>query len=84
VIECAIFPRKDDRFGEIVACAVVTKQHDSISISSIKEWCHQNGLAGYKRPKILFFLETLPRNSSGKILKHKLVAQFGSIIRSKL
>ncbi|OEU22480.1 acetyl-CoA synthetase-like protein [Fragilariopsis cylindrus CCMP1102] len=38
VIECAIFPRKDDRFGEIVACALVTKQHGNISINSIKEY----------------------------------------------
>jgi len=84
VVECAIFPRRDDQYGEIVACALVTQQIGIISINDIKQWCQQNGLAGYKRPKILFFLETLPRNSSGKILKHKLVSQFGSRIRSKL
>ena len=84
IVECAIFPRKDDRYGEVVACAIVTKGGGSIPLDTIKEWCRQNGLAGYKAPKILFFIKSLPRNTSGKVLKHKLVTQFGSNPRSKL
>jgi len=86
VMECAVFPRKDDRYGEAVACALVVKQNQhGLAIDTIKTWCQQKGLAGYKRPKIVFSVDSLPRNSSGKVLKHKLVAQFGSnILRSKL
>mmetsp|Transcript_12556 Transcript_12556/g.26461 ORF Transcript_12556/g.26461 Transcript_12556/m.26461 type:complete len:646 (-) Transcript_12556:726-2663(-) len=88
VAECAVFPRKDDRYGEAVACALVAKQrrrHDGLALSTIKTWCQQKGLAGYKRPKFILFLDSLPRNSSGKVLKHKLTAQFGGNgIRSKL
>ena len=88
VVECAVFPRKDDRYGEAVACAIVAKQsrlHEGLALSTIKTWCQQKGLAGYKRPKFIFLVDSLPRNSSGKILKHKLTAQFGgNRIRSKL
>jgi acyl-CoA synthetase (AMP-forming)/AMP-acid ligase II len=88
VAECAIFPRIDHRYGEAVACAIVARQsHDDVhlSIDTIKNWCRQKGLAGYKQPKILFLVPSLPRNSSGKVLKHKLVAKFGNAeIQSKL
>ena len=88
VVECAIFPRMDSRYGEAVACAIVTKQGKSdaiLNIGTIKQWCRQKGLAGYKQPKFVFMVSSLPRNSSGKILKHKLVAKYGHPeIQSKL
>jgi non-ribosomal peptide synthetase component E (peptide arylation enzyme) len=82
IIECAVFPRKDERFGEAVACALVSKE--DLGMRAVKEWCQQHGLAGYKQPKCLFLVDMLPRNSSGKILKQKLVAQFGSAVQSRL
>ena len=86
VVECAVFPKRDEKFGEAVACAVVVSGGDSskLGIDVVKKWCNQNSLAGYKQPKYLFFVSALPRNSSGKILKHKLIAQFGMQPRSKL
>jgi acyl-CoA synthetase (AMP-forming)/AMP-acid ligase II len=82
VIECGVFPRKDERFGEAVACALVTNQPPSLG--SIKRWCKQKGLAGYKQPKYLFLMDSLPRNSSSKILKQKLTAEFGSPMQSRI
>lgn len=89
VTECAVFPRKDDRYGEAVASAIVasltSNDNDGLGLKAIKSWCQEKGLAGYKQPKFVFLVEALPRNSSGKILKHKLVAQFGNqTIRSKI
>lgn len=88
VAECAIFPRIDRRYGEAVACAIVAKQSRggvNVTIRAMKKWCQQKGLAGYKQPKFLFLVNDLPRNSSGKVLKHKLVEKFGNIeLRSKL
>jgi len=87
IAECAIFPRIDRRFGEAVACAVVARQshEDALAIGMIKKWCREKGLAGYKQPKFLFLVTSLPKNSSGKVLKHKLVAKFGnSGLQSKL
>jgi acyl-CoA synthetase (AMP-forming)/AMP-acid ligase II len=77
VMECAIFPRRDETFGEAVACALVTKG-GPLELATIKKWCEQHGLANYKRPRYLFLVDELPRNSSGKVLKHKLAATFQS------
>ena len=35
-------------------------------------------LAGFKRPKYVEFVDELPRNASGKVLKHVLKQQHGA------
>ena len=77
IVECAVFAKPDDRFGEAVACALVTNA--SLELDAIKKWCEQESLASYKRPRYLYLLDSLPRNSSGKVLKHLLVQRFGRI-----
>jgi o-succinylbenzoate---CoA ligase len=103
VLECAVFAQPDERFGEAVACALVlakptatTKQTlpgplvSSSSLllgESMKQWCHDHGLAKYKRPRYIFEVEELPKNASGKVLKHKLAGLQHSTsqpLRSKL
>ncbi|MEH2625266.1 acyl-CoA synthetase (AMP-forming)/AMP-acid ligase II [Bradyrhizobium sp. AZCC 1719] len=32
----------------------------------------QGGIAGYKKPKHVFLVDDLPRNGTGKVLKHEL------------
>lgn len=81
VSECAVFAKPDDRFGEAVACAIVTT--DALQLIEVKRWCDQEGLATYKRPRYLFLVDSLPRNASGKVLKHQLVLRLGKT-RSKL
>eukprot|EP00980_Cylindrotheca_fusiformis_P024199 scaffold11634_cov109-Cylindrotheca_fusiformis.AAC.2 len=82
ILECAIFPREDERFGETVACAIVSDSEPSLS--SIRNWCGEQGLASYKRPRFLFVLDALPRNTSGKVLKQNLISMYGKIQRSRL
>jgi acyl-CoA synthetase (AMP-forming)/AMP-acid ligase II len=83
ISECAVFPRLDERFGEAVACAIVATRQ-SLQLGAIKEWCQEHGLASYKRPRYLFLVDELPKNTSGKILKHKLVQLYGDRVTSKL
>ena len=99
VQECAVFARQDEKYGEAVSCALVLKGNSNNnnnngksqkmmtvppSLTTIKDWCRSKGLAGYKHPKFLFVVNELPRNSSGKILKFKLVEMYGKPFRSKL
>ncbi|CAB9500827.1 7a-methyl-1,5-dioxo-octahydro-1H-inden-4-yl [Seminavis robusta] len=92
IAECAVFALKDyDKFGETVCAALVGCQNnveqERPKLSEIRQWCGQQGLAGYKRPRRVFWVQQLPRNSSGKLLKRLLVERFGSIqhpARSKL
>jgi len=72
--DCAVFGLKDDRFGEQVCCALVARE--KMSLSDVRKWCEKQGLAGYKRPRKIFYVLELPRNSSGKVLKFRLRERF--------
>lgn len=103
IAECAVFALPDDQFGQVVSCALVLSSHQSslqggilsaldrqqqqTIIRAVRRWCEQQGLAGYKRPRRIFCVQELPKNSSGKVLKFLLVERFGKtkqVLYSKL
>lgn len=62
-------------WGETVLANVVNRPGTSLTLSEIQAYC-KDKLADYKIPRILNIIEALPRNASGKILKHVLKAQW--------
>ena len=91
IAECAVFSLPDRRWGETVSCAIVLVDDNKLRMSDessmeerLRFWCQQEGLAGYKRPRLVFRVDELPRNSSGKVLKFKLVELFVSRQHSHL
>ena len=76
VDECAVFALPDERFGESVCAAIVLKSKpmstDMFSLDTIRHFCEQKKLTGYKRPRQVFVLTTFPRTSSGKVMKNEL------------
>jgi long-chain acyl-CoA synthetase len=71
VADSAVFGIPDKRWGEVVKAMIVLKTGYSASAEEIIAYCSKH-LAGYKRPKIVSFVEDLPRTSSGKIMKKKI------------
>lgn len=70
--EVAIYGVPDPVKGEIVKADIVLKHvHQPIPDSQIKEFCSQR-LANYKIPHEIDFVASLPKNSTGKILKRVL------------
>jgi acyl-CoA synthetase (AMP-forming)/AMP-acid ligase II len=57
--------------GEDVGAFVVCKPGTSLSDEALLAFCAER-LADYKRPRHLWFVEELPRNATGKVMKHKL------------
>ncbi|MEZ5501027.1 MAG: long-chain fatty acid--CoA ligase [Steroidobacteraceae bacterium] len=71
VAEAAVFGLPDDHWGEIVCAAVVMKPDMTLDEPAIVAHCRE-GLAAFKKPKRVFFLDELPKNPSGKVLKREL------------
>lgn len=65
---------EDKIYGELPKAFVVLKQGHNSSEEEILAHCKKN-LANYKVPKYVEFREDLPKNSTGKILKHLLRAE---------
>jgi fatty-acyl-CoA synthase len=71
VVEVAAIGVDDDRFGRRLRAFVVVRDPRP-SEDDLKDWVKQN-LARYKVPREIVFLDELPRNATGKILKRELV-----------
>jgi long-chain acyl-CoA synthetase len=71
----AVFGTPHDRWGEAVTAAIVPASPD-VSADDVLDWWADNaGLAGYKRPRRLEFVEEFPRTATQKIDKVTLEDQ---------
>jgi fatty-acyl-CoA synthase len=71
VLEAAVVAMPDARWGEVPRAFVVLRPGRAITEQALIAHCRSR-LAGFKTPKQIVFLQTLPRNPSGKVLKRQL------------
>jgi fatty-acyl-CoA synthase len=71
VLEAAVVGRADERWGEVPVAHVVLRPGASVSGDALIGHCRER-LARFKVPKDVVFLDALPRNPSGKVLKREL------------
>ncbi|MBW4438381.1 MAG: long-chain fatty acid--CoA ligase [Pleurocapsa minor GSE-CHR-MK-17-07R] len=75
VAEAAVIGIPDAKWGECGLAVVVTKPGVTLDSSVIIAYCQTN-LARFKVPKQVEFIEALPRNAAGKVLKRELRTLF--------
>jgi acyl-CoA synthetase (AMP-forming)/AMP-acid ligase II len=63
----------DEKFGQRLAAFVVLKPEASVMADMLKDYVREQ-LANYKVPRDIVFLDELPRNAVGKILRNELKA----------
>ena len=71
VLEAAVVGQRDERWGEVPVAFVVLREGASATADELTEHCRAQ-LARFKVPKAITFLDALPRNPSGKVLKREL------------
>jgi len=71
VLEAAVVALPDPKWGEVPRAFVVRKPGHDVTEAELIAHCRER-LAGYKAPKLVTFLDALPRNPSGKVLKRVL------------
>jgi malonyl-CoA/methylmalonyl-CoA synthetase len=70
VSEVAVVGLPDPEFGESVV-AVVVPEDPGLTAEKVTSFCREE-LASYKKPREVVFVDDLPRNALGKVLKHRI------------
>jgi acyl-CoA synthetase (AMP-forming)/AMP-acid ligase II len=71
VREAAVVGVPHDVLGEDIAAFVVRKPDAAVGDDELRAFCAEH-LADYKRPRQVTFVDELPRNATGKVMKHRL------------
>ncbi len=71
VVEAGVTGVPDERWGQVVVAAVVLRPGAAITEDDLRTHCRER-LAGYKTPSRIRFVDTLPRNTIGKLLRREV------------
>jgi fatty-acyl-CoA synthase len=76
VAECAVVGQADARWGEVAVAVVVLRDaaRGQTSEQDLIDWCREN-MAVYKAPRVVQFVDALPKSGSGKVMWRLLQEQ---------
>jgi fatty-acyl-CoA synthase/long-chain acyl-CoA synthetase len=75
ILEAAVFGLPDETYGEMVAAAVVLKRGEQLTYDEVAEFCKEH-IASFKKPKVVHFVDALPKNPIGKIMRSELKKKY--------
>ncbi len=76
ILEAAVVGVPDAKWGQSVKAVVVLKPGETMTADEVIEHCRQN-LASYKKPKLVQFVDSLPKNVMGKIDRAEVRDMYG-------
>ena len=71
ISQAAVIGVSDDRMGEVAKAFIILKPDQETSIEELIIWSRDN-MANYKVPREIEFVEELPTNAAGKVMKYLL------------
>jgi fatty-acyl-CoA synthase len=74
IADVSVIGVEDDQFGQRLAAFVVVREGETLTEDEVRGHVREN-LARFKVPRDVHFLDELPRNPTGKVLKRELRAQ---------
>lgn len=77
VVEAAVVGAPDPKWGEKVVAVICARPGHEVSEADLIAFCRER-IASYKKPKHVVFIDMLPKNASGKILKRELRDQIAA------
>ncbi|TRW45893.1 class I adenylate-forming enzyme family protein [Georgenia yuyongxinii] len=79
VLDCTVMGIPDPTWGNVVTAFIVTDGRP-VTEADVDEYCRGSSLENYKRPRRIHFVEEIPRNPSGKIVRAEARRRFHAVI----
>ncbi len=76
VKEVCVIGVPNEQYGSIVRAVVELRPGKTVAAKEITEWC-VGKIASYKKPRSVIFVENLPKNPVGKLLRQKVRDDYG-------
>jgi len=83
ILEAAAVGVDDENYGQEVVACVVLRDGFECGEDELKAFC-EKGVGRYKSPKIIYFMDDLPKGPSGKILRLQLPALIAKLHPGKI
>ena len=71
ILEACTVGVPDEYRGETIKAFIVVKEGETLTEEEVTAYCKEN-LAAYKVPKLIEFIDELPKTAVGKILRREL------------
>lgn len=78
VKETCVIGLPDEKWGEMVSAFIVLREGHTATEEEMLELCKQH-LGSFKKPKLIQFIDELPKSSYGKILKKEMKKIYGGV-----
>lgn len=75
VAQVVFFAAPDEKYGEVVCCAVVAVEGATLTEEEILDFCKEK-VAPFKVPVKVFISDTIPRTATGKVQRMKVAEHF--------
>ncbi len=83
IAESAVIARADPKWGEVPVAVVVRRPGAGLEDREVR-FLFEGRLARFKHPHAVVFVEALPRNVMGKVLRYRLREAFGRAAPAKI
>ncbi|MEM3596757.1 MAG: AMP-binding protein [Candidatus Bathyarchaeia archaeon] len=74
--EAVVFGIPDEKWGEVPKALIALKAGEKLSKEEVIKYC-EDKMAKYKIPKVIEYVDSIPKTPAGKILREKLIEKYG-------